>query len=648
MRRLTALTMLAATATATATATPQAHADTLNSSRFEMTETAHDVAVRVDRGFATLTVQRTFRNPGPIADHAIVMIDLPELGVATGLRTRSDSGRWFDGELMDAEDAAKKYRELTGLGGAYPKDPALLSWRSQSQLELQVFPVTAKRDKTVEYTVLIPLTYADGVYKARVPALGTTLRNATLHFSAAQSGDVVRVNGVPVTSDAAIDSKALAQIELTPRGALSFAGHVSTLALENDRALFRAHWELPARLGAIPQNPALAVVIDTSRSMMNADAGVAAIARARAYLQNFSRASVTVVAFNRKVETPFGVNVPVQDALASLANWNPKPQNGSELEAAILRADAAVAASPNPTKRIVVLTDLETRRGIDESTFAKLPLKSGAIVHVGIVSEGNALARDDDSAWSALPRRTGGVLWHAGVGDAKVYEEWARPMRVDKVEVDGMPADFYAPATYDEGASLEHFTVRDGDATAIRLHGELWAQPVHVEFSANAAEDKRTAALAFGHSVLYSLTEAEQRILAMRGGAVSPVTSYLAVEPGVRPSFEGLENVGGIGLGGGSSSSRCTCCGTQGRPPDSQPMRPPLQAALDAAWEKCLGHGKVTADVSTTRLELVEIVATASPRNATTEACVAEQLWQFEPDAQVFTHAAVFTLVATR
>ena len=31
--------------------------------------------------------------------------------------------------------------ELTGVGGYYPKDPALLSWRSQSQLALQVFPV---------------------------------------------------------------------------------------------------------------------------------------------------------------------------------------------------------------------------------------------------------------------------------------------------------------------------------------------------------------------------------------------------------------------------------------------------------------------------------------------------------------------------
>ena len=30
-------------------------------------------------------------------------------------------------------------------------------------------------------------------------------------------------------------------------------------------------------------------------------------------------------------------------------------------------------------------------------------------------------------------------------------------------------------------------------------------------------------------------------ILARHGGAVSPVTSYLAIEPGVRPSTEGIE-----------------------------------------------------------------------------------------------------------
>jgi len=38
--------------------------------------------------------------------------------------------------------------------------------------------------------------------------------------------------------------------------------------------------------------------------------------------------------------------------------------------------------------------------------------------------------------------------------------------------------------------------------------------------------------------------------LALYGGAVSPVTSYLAIEPGVHPSTEGLDEMEGVGFGG--------------------------------------------------------------------------------------------------
>ena len=38
-------------------------------------------------------------------------------------------------------------QELTGIGGYYPKDPALLSWRAQGQLALQVFPGSAAREE---------------------------------------------------------------------------------------------------------------------------------------------------------------------------------------------------------------------------------------------------------------------------------------------------------------------------------------------------------------------------------------------------------------------------------------------------------------------------------------------------------------------
>lgn len=55
-----------------------AAADTVRGTRYAMTERAHTIAIRVDRGSATLVAQRTVFNPGPASDQALFLIDLPE------------------------------------------------------------------------------------------------------------------------------------------------------------------------------------------------------------------------------------------------------------------------------------------------------------------------------------------------------------------------------------------------------------------------------------------------------------------------------------------------------------------------------------------------------------------------------------------
>jgi hypothetical protein len=89
---------------------------------------------------AELVVHRSFWNGANASDQATLYIELPEGAVATRLRTRGigPNAPWFEGELLEAEEAARRYQELTGLGGYYPKDPALLSWRGQRHLALQV------------------------------------------------------------------------------------------------------------------------------------------------------------------------------------------------------------------------------------------------------------------------------------------------------------------------------------------------------------------------------------------------------------------------------------------------------------------------------------------------------------------------------
>src|SRR5512138_3211888 len=111
--------------------------DTLEGTRGLVKEARHEVAVTMHRGYAVLTVRRTLWNWGQRHDQGVYLLSMPDWTVATGLRSRGVlDGKpvWFAGELMEAEAAAAKYQKLTGHGGYYPKDPALLSWRNASLL----------------------------------------------------------------------------------------------------------------------------------------------------------------------------------------------------------------------------------------------------------------------------------------------------------------------------------------------------------------------------------------------------------------------------------------------------------------------------------------------------------------------------------
>src|SRR4030095_10793746 len=75
-------------------------------------EVSHSVDITVERGIATYKVRRVFANPGSVADEAGLAIDLPYGAAATGLRIRARD-RWYDAILMEREQAAALYQELT-------------------------------------------------------------------------------------------------------------------------------------------------------------------------------------------------------------------------------------------------------------------------------------------------------------------------------------------------------------------------------------------------------------------------------------------------------------------------------------------------------------------------------------------------------
>jgi hypothetical protein len=620
-------------------ASSPAAADSLQGTRYVAEERADRVRVTLDRGFAKLVVDRVVYNEGLRSDQAIFMLDLPAGAAATRLRTAGVDAdgktTWFEGDLMDAEEAAAKYRELTGLGGYYPKDPALLSWRDRGRLALQVFPVPPKATKTVEYTLVVPMRYEGGKYALDLAPLGTTEVPATVRVRAAHEGDTFLVNGVPLAPETGVVASRDLVIEMRPVGTAPLTAALAAVALGDKRAFVHARVAAAPHLAEVPAHAAVAVVLDMSRSMQRDVSGE--LAAAGAYLANLPDATVTVVMFDRKVTLPFGANIPARDAITRLAAFDPVLGNGSQVDDAIARADAILSDSGSAVRRMLVLSDLRTRETLTPGYLAALTLRSGAVVHLATIAESRAsLERDDESPWAALPRKTGGVLWHAAavnpdVEARAIFEEWARPKRIDHVTLEGFPEGFYAPEVLDEGQGVEYLGVGEARPREIALAGEVWSTKTRIAAASTSDEERLWSALVFGSPESDGLTEDEQRVLAMKGGAVSPVTSYLAIEPGVRPSTEGLldsegfgEGCGGIGSGIGLGS-----IGTIGHGGGSSfdPQRF-LETELGRAFRTCGGKGRAEVKLEST---LDEVVAVGSPGlavpRADTAACLTEAVW---------------------
>ncbi len=168
----------------------------------------------------------------------------------------------------------------------------------------------------------------------------------------------------------------------------------------------------------------------------------------------------------------------------------------------------------------------------------------------------------------------------------------------------------------------------------ICISGELWSRAVSLQFSPSESEGRLWSGLVFGSSALSELSQAEMMLLATKGGAVSPVTSYLAVEPGVRPSTEGLElvesGVGdgsmGVGEGGGGIGSLGTVGHGGGSPFDPDAA---LSAVVAEAMRACGARAtRAEVHIETTVDEIVDIsAATLTPAKPKVAHCVTEKVW---------------------
>ncbi len=629
-----------------------ASADEFEGTRSDrLVERAHEIDITVDRGYATLRARRTVFNGGERHDQATFWIDVPEHSVATSLRTlgtHRGKPKWFDGELMEAEAAAEKYQELTGIGGYYPKDPALLSWRSQEQLALQVFPCPPNERKTVEYTLSLPSEYEDGRYRFSLERLGTRSFAAELVLRTADPRDQLYVDGEAMDSGTRLDGDRAYEIGLGPDDAPQVGSELAVVAT-GDRYLVRYELALASELSSIPANAGVVVVLDTSVSM-DESAVQAQLAATRAYLGHFAdprlRARAEVITFDREVHPMHGRLRSVSKVLADLEGMSPTQRNGSHLDLALRRATELLDASRVDHRRIVILSDTMMREALTTPEVVQASRDTKALVHVGLVDDsgGASMVRHDGHPWSEAARATGGLLWDAdastSVTDARemseVYLEWARPVRVHDPAILSPGADedaFDLPGSLPEGFGYATTQLQDDRVRHVVLSGELWATPLLDVAKPDEDFGTRWSALVFGSELESELTEPEMMVLAMRGGAVSPVTSYLAIEPGVRPSTEGLDwgaigagGAGGIGSGFGSGSRRGY--GVRRSTFDPQAF---LATQVRRAGDRCgvPKHVNIDVGLQTTVDEIVEVerVDFVGYLDTKLKACVREEVW---------------------
>lgn len=204
-----------------------------------------------------------------------------------------------------------------------------------------------------------------------------------------------------------------------------------------------------------------------------------------------------------------------------------------------------------------------------------------------------------------------------------------RPDRIDHPQL-RVPANAVLPMQVDgplvEGTSLRllDWTVRA--PRRLTLEGQLWSRAVRFEAMQSEQFHRATAAYVFSLDRYSQLSKLEQLALAMYAGAVSPVSSYLAIEPGVRPSTEGLDegDIGTIGFGRGAGGFR------------PRSARVPQERDWEAITARARGtchavheggqQALVTLDVQDH--ELADAYLASDSDRHTYATCVVEALWE--------------------
>jgi len=397
-----------------------------------------------------------------------------------------------------------------------------------------------------------------------------------------------RARGLPrVLADApTTESDATgATIRITPPRIRTLAARLGRVVASPTTQFLRLELDTAPRLRALPHRLSVVFVVDASHSMK--PAGIRRqLALVRAYLAHVPRARFEVVLTRRRAQRLVGAFARAKTFRAQIGTARKRgmlaPGNGSALDKGISLA-AKILHGRRGTLRMVVFTDNLLRLDWTNRSalrgLARAP--KGTIAHVVVPAiepfDNGPMSEqlDDNHRLSPLAAKHGGVLLRIK-GPRKTSHNklvsvvlgLVRPIRIDHVRVLGLPKNhgLTLPKALHEGVGLREMMELEKAPRRLTVVGRIWATPFRKVIRADRRFTKATAAFVFSHDLHRDLTNAEMMRVARLGRVVSPVTSYLAIEPGVRPSRAGIpedaigalnghtvgdeSGLGGLGLGG--------------------------------------------------------------------------------------------------
>ncbi len=441
---------------------------------------------------------------------------------------------------------------------------------------------------------------------------------------------------IPDAPETANDA-GLATLSVAAQPIATWTARLGKVTASPQHAFGRLEVDVAKELVPLPRRAQIVFAIDTSFSATDAMVE-AQLAVMRTYLSHVPDAEVELVTYQREARRVFGKFIPASAIGPAIADARAAGKlalgNGSAIDAAARLATTLLADRKGP-RRLVVATDHLLRTSLSDAaalaSLARLP--ADVVVHVVAPQLDHddrvSLVRDDKDPLSPLATRHHGIYVALSGMPAKtdkdlmpIVLELVRPTRIEKLALSG---GFTAEDVLHEGEGLR-LLIKDTDAKIpgrVVLQGVMWSDPIRKELVVNDAFSRSAAAWVFGEDEYHDLSVAEQLKVAFMGRAVSPVTSYVAAEPGTRPSSIGFPlNGSGTGAGYGTSNGRGMMGSGYRAPPD-------LGALIDrkaciAKFAPAAGW-RVQLEVETTKDEVVDVSTDDRSAFAT---CVLEATWR--------------------